>query len=92
MVQNLTVQNLLVQIRRALHESGEIDDHQQPGNDDVLKKALGCHVLALGSIQATFCNANSNEREFKYLLLFYYKSRKKNNVTPCQIRKIIALG
>lgn len=32
---------LMVQIRRALHEAGEVDDHQQTGNDDILKKSLG---------------------------------------------------
>lgn len=74
------------------HKSGEVDDHQQSGNDELLKKSLGSHPLALGSVRPTFCNADYNEREFKCFLLFYYKSCKKNNVTPCQIRQIIAPG
>lgn len=79
-------------IHCTLHKSGEVVDHQRTGNDDFLKKSLGSNTFALGSLRLTFCNAVYNKREFKYSPLFYYKSRKKNNVTPCQIWQIIALG
>ena len=79
---------LTVQIQRALHKAGEENDQQQSGNGHALIKSPG--VTPLRSVSSTFCNIASNKREFKQFPLLYYKSRNKINVTPCQIRHMIA--